>query len=1282
MEILNNNGRQYYVSLSAGNVFSGISGTTVSFLCPNMNYINKVVNGDVGITEKSIKTLLKKEMMVALSKRQSTIDVFMNNFNLKDKINNVSNLKDKTIDVNDVVKNLKNGGNINTDIISTLIDGINVDEYKSIEKTVVTTLLETEKPYIEIIKMFLSSLVVLEDCAARYCPLLSDKPLKAKSLKPIYNDGSYKGNKALGYSGAVELNNTLTDLGKTLTKSGTMIDKDGKYTNIFTNNIFSYVTVSIDYSTGSYISNVDYEYIYNDIDDSNVGISISMPNLSLSEDDKPNVIVLGIYDKNGTPFNPNDYIDCYDINNPTLKGKSTYKKAEWLTKTDKWLFGDDIYQWDVLHMPKYRYTNNIIDYDSFDKPIGDKWKIKKYKKKDKDIISGKDAIEGNPIILGFSDGDKNVYKTYFDEFIKEKINSTTSSISQTEKDGIIASLQKGFNIQQHLENINTYGQIKSSIYNDDIPSNLKDVVYSIKRFHLTDGRDIWLDPETEYDLKIIKVIPTTKIKYQSNDVATPSIFTYESFIKNEIVFSYGDNTTFSISIQKNDETASIYDDVSEYVLDNWNYSIDKEIPSINNTNTYKIYIKKDGNIILNGVYDISNLPVFGKKIIVNLNNNSYTTEDLNTQYIKIVNDTYPYGKIIDISKLDNAHLITNSPYSDGMYGYGDNDEKQSVGVVYRYMLTDLDIEPYYIVEGILSSANTNNSVDGVSNKKWYKLPQALGSVIKICGTMGVISTTILPLINSANTIYKDPVSFLVDIINNKFGKYVPFLTDKARQTMEKAFSYKKEYDSIDNDFNELKTTEQQKIDDRTSNNDGVSNAKNVAVSNTEEKKKNIIIKKDNIIQKINKTLKDSDIHEYVYVDKKDLAIKCIYDGNYIENASLFGKDIKIGIKLDTTEYKKPISIIYNNSIDDILSFLKKNGKLSDGVDVNDVINDYLSKNNDNNKNKTYETLSIEYSTGKYIKGVDYKYIYINIEDKALIDEINNFLTTYPTLNEINNSKDIINYLNKAGELYDKTKGLLDKYPNNQYIKDIIDRLKKSMMSETINKNPILYITIQTLIIPIKIAINIIKEIYNFYKKIIKNPTDLTNILKDFLTFEWIKEIFKPDNIFSILGMNIKLEELSDLIDTYKDKLSKEDNKKDMTDYSERYKKILLDKYIGDGLIYSFGTYTIEQLIEYKDEIFKMIGNSLCIIESIINGIIDMFFSLLEIEQLVKVPHIKLCSNSDKSEDVINASKGDLNINLKFVYDIKLDDGTMIKGLSEEELRDYENNHPDIKFNIV
>ena len=107
---------------------------------------------------------------------------------------------------------------------------------------------------------------------------------------------------------------------------------------------------------------------------------------------------------------------------------------------------------------------------------------------------------------------------------------------------------------------------------------------------------------------------------------------------------------------------------------------------------------------------------------------------------------------------------------------------------------------------------------------------------------------------------------------------------------------------------------------------------------------------------------------------------------------------------------------------------------------------------------------------------------------------------------------------------------------------------------------------------------------------------------------------------------------------------------------------------------------------------KLVLPTLCLFEKIINGIIDFIWSTLGIEALIPAPHIKLCSNS-VDPDINDAIKlaNDMNkttsepvkvpTDADFLYDITLDNGTVVRGLNYEQMRKYVKDHENIGYDF-
>jgi hypothetical protein len=132
------------------------------------------------------------------------------------------------------------------------------------------------------------------------------------------------------------------------------------------------------------------------------------------------------------------------------------------------------------------------------------------------------------------------------------------------------------------------------------------------------------------------------------------------------------------------------------------------------------------------------------------------------------------------------------------------------------------------------------------------------------------------------------------------------------------------------------------------------------------------------------------------------------------------------------------------------------------------------------------------------------------------------------------------------------------------------------------------------------------------------------------------------------------------------------------------------------------TYTARQFRENLVKPVRLILPILCLIEKVINGIIDFIWSTLGIEALIPAPHIKLCSKSpdpdlndlvkiksDLEKDSSEPKKdtGDTNkdnvvpIDGGFLYDITLDDGTVVKDLNYDGLQKYIKDHEDVGYDF-
>ena len=176
-------------------------GVTASslLLVPQIEYIKKFVEGDLGISD----TLYKSVITYNFSAPQVTQDeeAFR------------SFAKVCKIDLEEDISKYKKDGRFvmpNSKIkINPALENIGL---KSVEKTILKSIFETQKPYIEITKLITENLAYAEDIVARVMPLISPSPLTAKSEIPNSNSGNTSRPKSMGFGGGKELKDSLSKL--------------------------------------------------------------------------------------------------------------------------------------------------------------------------------------------------------------------------------------------------------------------------------------------------------------------------------------------------------------------------------------------------------------------------------------------------------------------------------------------------------------------------------------------------------------------------------------------------------------------------------------------------------------------------------------------------------------------------------------------------------------------------------------------------------------------------------------------------------------------------------------------------------------------------------------------------------------------------------------------------------------------------------------------------------------------------------------------------------------
>jgi hypothetical protein len=1271
-------GKPSNISKSVGGNFPAL------LLVPNVDFLIAFIKGNIGIADAMTKAAMVKNLNSPIAANDEMVARHFSKVNKLGLEEKMDTYKDKSgkikIPKGDIALSSEN-------------DSLG---FKAMEKTILQSIFETQKPYMEIAKMVIDVMISIEDIVARVMPLLAPPPPIniATSDKPVGNAGSGKRPAAIGYQKGAVIKKAIAELDKiakaggklTVNKDGstsktpaplTDDEKDAKYGEGASD--FSdlqnaklrelgkkWQIVNAVYSTGDYDPTVDYEYTYKDI----VEEEPKEGEAPEDEEDpydkyKPKRIILGMFDSNGVPMDPNSKLKTIGAYGAV---ETNISKASWVLNSSKWVFpkstspgalvwpsfGTPIYTWERLGGLDKK---NSKTQPSSSDPMPS-YSLKKYKSGDKNLLSGMDAIEGDPVISGFDPVETSTYMRYFTEYTTINMNMA-EDLTDAEKKESTNTIMSQLNVVSHLENVNLYGQSKTTYYKDFTLFNSMKVSFMPMQITVEEAKNdpklaglngkIWIDPESDYEMKIIQVKPVTKIAYSAAKGEPEVQVDIKSFVKNMVVFQISGNRKFNIDITKNGYAFESFKDLEKYTLENWNYdSINK---SFNNWNNYQVDIwsenpggwieshfnsntelymnrsngrtkQGDYEILItksNGVYSYkenqytneyvwdgqkyvytgynnytarqfwdgvkklgdgtvvyveggiikkwlflyrkeysnSTLPPFGVETTLTLDLNNIYENYISSPYVsschqayanssdrsiplyqqKVTNGSFPYGAVIDPSKILNGHLMKDELYSTGGYGIGSRETPQELGTIYRYALTDLDEETYYIIEGIKVDDNDQSITgdgdgdpggarDGVNTKAKkvsgsgggsYKFPHAIGAVVVFLKMLVKVFSKLIPAIMKLLKLFSNPMAFVTDIIMEKLGESFSVFSPEAKKKFDGASKLVKEKKK----YNKPKPP--------TVPGRPTPHAPNMG----------------DYVRKMKGHFENSPLKNHVAVDSlgsfKDASgkipktpskeaignFKFVYDGVGFIPFKIFGKDLSFGMELKmaniiTKEWgnPSPMKLIFNkekNSKDPnnigVTGPKTDDGNNADSKDAamaeantdpnsNGKANQGLNGSTD--PNKRYVTLSTWYSTGEFINGVDYKYVYIDQQDEDLLKQVD----------ELSGSIDPDD-LKKAKDLLQEA---LDKDPDDDALKNKLDEIKKKMFDLNSNTQPLLKMILGIVTLPIKIVAGIIEWLMKFFKSL-TNPIALPGKIIEFLSFKWIMEFFSPTGILKMAGVN-------------------------------------------------------------------------------------------------------------------------------------------------------------------
>ena len=203
-------GTYYEIEFSLPGLPSIISeGEDTLLLIPNSDYIAEFIGGNIGISDSMQKATMFKNLNSPIASSDEMVFrsfAKTNKIDISEDINLYKKPNGKLTFPESEIK------------LSTENDLVGI---KGLEVTVLKSIFETQKPYLEIAEMVIGTLAKLEDITARIMPLLGI-PLVATSKKP-------KGNpNAIGYKSGAAVKEELAKMKAIQKKGGSIkVGNDG-----------------------------------------------------------------------------------------------------------------------------------------------------------------------------------------------------------------------------------------------------------------------------------------------------------------------------------------------------------------------------------------------------------------------------------------------------------------------------------------------------------------------------------------------------------------------------------------------------------------------------------------------------------------------------------------------------------------------------------------------------------------------------------------------------------------------------------------------------------------------------------------------------------------------------------------------------------------------------------------------------------------------------------------------------------------------------------------------
>jgi len=442
---------------------------------------------------------------------------------------------------------------------------------------------------------------------------------------------------------------------------------------------------------------------------------------------------------------------------------------------------------------------------------------------------------------------------------------------------------------------------------------------------------------------------------------------------------------------------------------------------------------------------------------------------------------------------------------------------------------------------------------------------------------------------------------------------------------------------------------------------------------------------------------DPDLSKFVFLDE-DLNHRFVLDG--FSGMELLGFNFGVNIIdfLPKLVLEKTNNFSLNQSKESIngnsLSTQPRNMVTGDnekgdslGTNPNgDVVNANVRKKKDDGTYE-WETVSVQYSTGDFIKGVDYNYIYITEDVERLLSKGDELFEAAIQSSQRGNGG-----LGDAIDSLTNYNMALDKDPNNNFIKNKIDELKTKFK---LNIQTILQFLMNMVSFPMKIVISILEEFKKFFTNIVKLVT-IPDVLKELLTFDWIKKYVKPTAIMEFIGLRFNPELLFTWLAQIKSPNFDPDFEFD------------LNEIVGSPFLFKLPKVNKSQLQIMGTKPLEMMTSVFKLVQMLIEKILCFIFNTLSIDKIMDCPKFeisKFASANLPLEDlqaILNGESSMLNsdpgnsengntqntsgsdgddVPYKFLYNVKLSDGTVIKDLNYAELQNFIRDNNEFNYEV-